>query len=29
MQEVLKMDDIENCWNSEAVEMKIIELLKK
>jgi kynurenine 3-monooxygenase len=29
MQEVLKMDDIENRWNSEEVEERIIGLLKK
>ncbi len=29
MQEVLKMDDIENRWNSEEVEERIIALLKK
>ena len=29
MQEVLQMDDIENRWNSDAVEARIIALLKK
>ena len=28
MQEVLKMDNIQENWNSEAVENKILELLK-
>jgi kynurenine 3-monooxygenase len=29
MQEVLKMENIENCWNSEEVEERIIALLKR
>jgi kynurenine 3-monooxygenase len=28
MQEVLKMDNIEENWNSEEVENRILELLK-
>ena len=28
MQEVLKMDNIQENWNSEEVENKILELLK-
>jgi kynurenine 3-monooxygenase len=29
MQEVLKMENIDQIWNSQVVENKIIELLKK
>ena len=28
MQQILKIDDIENCWNSRIVENKILDLLK-
>jgi hypothetical protein len=29
MQEVLKMENIDQIWNSQIVEHKIIDLLKK
>ncbi|WP_459213037.1 FAD-dependent oxidoreductase [Aquimarina rhabdastrellae] len=28
MDEIMKMDNIENCWNSEAVEQKILAMLE-